>query len=250
MLICAQNHISNKKLEKRSFLFDGKAKQLYATDDPSLVVILYKDDVSAYNGIKKSLIQNKGVLNNKISEIIYQTLEKNGIKTHFIKRIDERNQLCKKIKVFPLEFIVRNVIAGSLARRLDLEEGICLKNTIFEICLKNDFLNDPLINEHHAVALEIISYEELRQIYDLSMQINKIVTQLFDNVGIDVIDMKLEFGYDENNHLLLADEISPDTARFWDKETKNKLDRDRFKRDMGKLEESYNEIFKRLTASL
>jgi len=236
-------------LEKRSFLFDGKAKQLYTTDDPSLVVILYKDDISAYNGIKKSLILNKGILNNKISEIIYQTLEKNEIKTHFVKRIDDRNQLCKKIKVFPLEFIVRNVIAGSLARRLDLEEGIRPKNVIFEICLKSDFLNDPLINEHHAVALNIISYEELREIYNLSMRINEIVTQLFDKAGIDVIDMKLEFGYDENNHLLLADEISPDTARFWDKETKNKLDRDRFKRDMGKLEESYNEIFKRLTTS-
>jgi phosphoribosylaminoimidazole-succinocarboxamide synthase len=236
-------------LEKRAFLFDGKAKQLYTTDDPSLVVILYKDDVSAYNGIKKSFIQNKGILNNKISEIIYQTLEENGVKTHFVKRIDDRNQLCKKIKVFPLEFIVRNVIAGSLARRLDLEEGIRPKNPIFEICLKSDFLNDPLINEHHAVALNIISYEELREIYNLSMRINEIITQLFNKAGIDVIDMKLEFGYDEHHHLLLADEISPDTARFWDKETKNKLDRDRFKRDMGKLEESYNEIFKRLTTS-
>jgi phosphoribosylaminoimidazole-succinocarboxamide synthase len=234
-------------LEKRTFLFDGKAKQLYTTDDPSLVVILYKDDVSAYNGIKKSLIQNKGILNNKISEIIYKTLEKNGVKTHFVKRLDDRNQLCKKITVFPLEFIVRNVIAGSLARRLDLEEGICPKNTIFEICLKSDFLNDPLINEHHAVALNIISYEELETIYQLSMKINRIVSALFYNAGIDVIDMKLEFGYDKEGNLLLADEISPDTARFWDIETKSKLDRDRFKRDMGKIEESYNEILKRLT---
>jgi phosphoribosylaminoimidazole-succinocarboxamide synthase len=234
-------------LEKRIFLFDGKAKQLYTTDDPSLVVILYKDDVSAYNGVKKSLIHNKGILNNKISEIIYKTLEKNGVKTHFVKRLDDRNQLCKKIIVFPLEFIVRNVIAGSLARRLDLEEGIRPQNTIFEICLKSDFLNDPLINEHHAVALNIISYEELQQIYQLSIKINQIVTNLFDNAGIDVIDMKLEFGYDEEHNLLLADEISPDTARFWDKETKSKLDRDRFKRDMGKIEESYNEILKRLT---
>ena len=236
-------------MEKKEFLFDGKAKQLYTTDDPSLVVILYKDDISAYNGVKKSLIQNKGILNNKISEIIYKTLENNGIKTHFIKRVDERNQLCKKISVFSLEFIVRNVIAGSLARRLDIEEGTRPKNTIFEICLKNDFLNDPLINEHHAVALNIISYEELHKIYKLSMKINKIITQLFNKVSIDVIDMKLEFGYDENNNLLLADEISPDTARFWDQETQNKLDRDRFKRDMGKLEESYYEILKRLTTA-
>ena len=234
-------------MEKRTFLFDGKAKQLYATDDPSLVVILYKDDISAYNGIKKSSIQNKGILNNKITEIIYQTLEENGIKTHFIKRLDDRNQLCKKISVFPLEFIVRNVIAGSLARRLDWEEGIRQKNTIFEICLKSDFLNDPLINEHHAVALNIISYKELQEIYRLSMTTNQIVTKLFADAGIDVIDMKLEFGYDEEGNLLLADEISPDTARFWDKETKSKLDRDRFKRDMGKIEESYNEILKRLT---
>ena len=234
-------------MEKKIFLFDGKAKQLYSTDDPSLVVILYKDDISAYNGIKKSLIRNKGVLNNKISEIIYKTLEENGIKTHFVKRLDDRNQLCKKISVFPLEFIVRNVIAGSLARRLDIEEGIRPKNTIFEICLKSDFLNDPLINEHHAVALNLISYDELKKIEQLSMRINEIVTQLFARAGIDVIDMKLEFGYDEHNNLLLADEISPDTARFWDKETKSKLDRDRFKRDMGKIEESYKEILTRLT---
>ena len=233
-------------MEKKQFLFDGKAKQLYGTDDPALVVILYKDDISAYNGIKKALINHKGVLNNKISEIIYKTLEKNGIKTHFVKRLDDRNQLCKKITVFPLEFIVRNVIAGSLARRLDIEEGTRPKNTIFEICLKSDFLNDPLINEHHAVALNIISYEELKQIEKLSMQINEVITRFFEKVDIDVIDMKLEFGYDENNNLLLADEISPDTARFWDKETKNKLDRDRFKRDMGKIEESYNEILKRI----
>jgi len=235
-------------LEKKLFLFDGKAKQLYSTEDPSLVVILYKDDISAYNGIKKSLIKNKGVLNNKISEIIYETLEQNGIKTHFVRRLDDRNQLCKRITVFPLEFIVRNVIAGSLARRLDMEEGIRPKNIIFEICLKSDFLNDPLINEHHAVALNIISYEELQQIEQLSMKINTIVTQLFDKAGIDVIDMKLEFGYDEHKNLLLADEISPDTARFWDKKTQSKLDRDRFKRDMGKIEESYNEILTRLTS--
>jgi phosphoribosylaminoimidazole-succinocarboxamide synthase len=236
-------------LEKRTFLFDGKAKQLYTTDDPSLVVILYKDDVSAYNGIKKSSIQNKGILNNKITEIIYQKLEENGVKTHFVKRLDDRNQLCKKILVFPLEFIVRNVIAGSLARRLDLEEGIRPENTIFDICLKSDFLNDPLINEHHAVALNIISYKELQHVYQLSMKINQIVSKLFDDAGIDVIDMKLEFGYDDEHNLLLADEISPDTARFWDKETKSKLDRDRFKRDMGKIEESYYEILKRLTTS-
>lgn len=234
-------------MEKKEFLFDGKAKQLYTTDDPAFVIILYKDDVSAYNGIKKSSIQNKGILNNKISEIIYKTLEENGVKTHFVKRLDDRNQLCKKINVFPLEFIVRNVIAGSLARRLDLNEGIRPQNTIFEICLKSDFLNDPLINEHHAVALNIISYEELQEIYLLSIKINQILTKLFDKTGIDVIDMKLEFGYDEDNNLLLADEISPDTARFWDRETKSKLDRDRFKRDMGKIEESYNEILKRLT---
>ena len=234
-------------MEKRTFLFDGKAKQLYTTDDPSLVVILYKDDISAYNGIKKSSIQNKGILNNKITEIIYKTLENNGVKTHFVKRLDERNQLCKKISVFPLEFIVRNVIAGSLARRLDWEEGIRPQNTIFEICLKSDFLNDPLINEHHAVALNILSYKELQEIYQLSMKTNQIVSKLFNDAGIDVIDMKLEFGYDEEGNLLLADEISPDTARFWEKETKSKLDRDRFKRDMGKIEESYNEILNRLT---
>ena len=233
-------------MEKREFLYDGKAKQLYATDDPDRIIILYKDDASAYNGVKKSSIRNKGVLNNKITEIIFGKLEKEGIKTHFIKRIDDHNQLCRKLDVIPLEFIVRNVVAGSLARRLDIEEGMVPPNTIYEICYKNDELRDPFINETHALALKLVTEKELKEISEITHRINEILIRLFDKVGITVVDFKLEFGRDKEGQLILADEISPDSARFWDKATKTKLDKDRFRRDLGKIEESYREVLERL----
>ncbi len=235
-------------MERKEFLFDGNAKQLYSTEDPNCVIITYKDDISAYGGIKKSRIQNKGILNNLISEIIYLELEKAGIKTHFIKRLDDRNQLCMKLELFQLEFIVRNIIAGSAAHRLEIEEGLRPDYPIYELCLKNSFLNDPMINDHYAIALNTISREELEKVYALCERVNQVLCELFDKVGIDVVDFKLEFGKDTEGNIILADEISPDTARFWDKDTHNKLDRDRFKRDMGKVEESYRSLHNRLVA--
>lgn len=233
-------------MEKRDFLFDGKAKQLYTSDDPDMVIILYKDDASAYNGVKRKSIHNKGVFNNRITEIIYKKLEKEGIKTHFIKRLDDRNQLCKKVKVIPIEFIVRNVVAGTLARRLDLEEGTILGNTIYEICYKNDELRDPFINDTHALALGLVNAEELKVLYSLTARINDLLIEMFDRVGITVVDFKVEYGRDKDGNILLADEISPDTARFWDKKTHYKLDKDRFRRDLGNIEEAYKEVLDRL----
>lgn len=233
-------------MEKREFIYDGKAKQLYATEDPDYIIILYKDDASAYHGVKKTSIRNKGVLNNKITEIIFTKLEKEGIPTHFVKRLDDYNQLCKKVDIIPLEFIVRNVVAGSLARRLDIEEGTKPSTTIYEICYKNDDLTDPFINETHAIGFNIITREELTRIREMMARINQIMIGMFDKIGITVVDFKLEFGRDKNGNIVLADEISPDSARFWDKETKNKLDKDRFRKDLGKIEESYREVLQRL----
>ena len=233
-------------MRKKELLYDGKEKQLYATDNPNQIIILYKDDASAYNGVKRTTIKNKGIINNRITELLYKELEKNGIRTHFLERLDPHNQLCQKTTIIPLEFIVRNVIAGSLTRRLDLDEGTIPENTIFEICLKNDELRDPLINDHHAVAMKIVSYEELRILYDIVSKINQVLVKLFQKIGVIVVDFKVEFGYDENHSILLADEISPDSARFWDADSKESLDKDRFRRDLGKVEESYTEILNRL----
>lgn len=237
-------------MDKKELLYDGKAKQVYATDDPNLVIIMFKDDTTAYYGVKKSSIRNKGILNNRISEIIFRRLEEKGIKTHFIKRLDERNQLCVKAKVIPLEFLVRNVIAGSLARRLDVEEGKIPANTIYEICLKNDYLRDPLINEYHAMALGYATGEELEQVHQMTAHINHELIAMFKKVEIDVIDFKAEYGYNAKGELMLVDEISPDTARFWDSNSKKKLDRDRFRRDLGKVEEAYKEVLDRLAKEL
>lgn len=233
-------------MDKKELLYDGKAKQIYATDDPNLIIIMFKDDATAYYGVKKSSIHNKGVLNNRISEIIFQRLEEKGIKTHFVKRLDDRNQLCVKAKVIPLEFVVRNVIAGSLARRLDIAEGKIPANAIYEICLKSDYLRDPMINEYHAMALGYATADELKQIHQLTVKINKELKTMFKQVDIDVIDFKVEFGYNKEGELMLIDEISPDTARFWDSISKQKLDKDRFRRDLGKVEEAYKEVLDRL----
>jgi phosphoribosylaminoimidazole-succinocarboxamide synthase len=233
-------------MEKKDLLYDGKEKQLYATDNSNQIIILYKDDASAYNGVKRTTIKNKGIINNRITELLYKELEKNSIRTHFMKRLDQHNQLCQKTKIIPLEFIVRNVIAGSLTRRLDLEEGTIPENTIFEICLKNDELRDPLINDHHAVAMKIVSYEELQELYDMVSRINQVLVKLFRQINVIVVDFKVEFGRDANGNFLLADEISPDSARFWDSISKERLDKDRFRKDLGKVEESYTEILNRL----
>lgn len=227
-------------------LYEGKAKKIYATEDPNIVRIYYKDDATAFNGIKKASIINKGILNNQITEILFTKLINKGIPTHFIKRIDERSQLCQKVDIVPLEFIVRNYIAGSMAKRLRIKEGTKSPNTILEICYKNDELGDPLINDHHAVALGLCTYEDLDKMYHLTRQINDILSSLFDEEGVILVDFKIEFGKNHEGVILLSDEISPDTCRLWDKETLDKLDKDRFRRDLGSIEEAYIEILSRI----
>ena len=232
--------------QKTEFLYEGKAKQLFATTDPHLVIVHYKDDATAGNGAKKGIIEKKGILNNAITQKIFQYLADNGIKTHLVAKLNERDQLCEKVKIFPLEVITRNLIAGSMAARLGIKEGTKPCNTIMEICYKNDEFGDPLINDDHAVALGIATYDELAEIYDMTSKINKLLTQKFDQLGITLVDFKLEFGKNAQGEILLADEISPDTCRFWDKATGEKLDKDRFRRDLGNVEQAYLDIFSRL----
>jgi phosphoribosylaminoimidazole-succinocarboxamide synthase len=235
-------------MEKKDFLYEGKAKQIYSTEDPNLVIIHYKDDATAGNGVKKGTIKNKGVMNNEITSILFETLEKNGVKTHFKKKLNDRDQLCEKLEIFPLEVIVRNIIAGSMAKRLGIKEGTKPENIIFEICYKNDEFGDPLINDHHAVALKLATYEELNKIYEITGKINNLLKEAFAKEGIDLVDFKIEFGKNSNGEIVLADEISPDTCRLWDSKTGEKLDKDRFRRDLGSIEEAYIEILKRLGA--
>jgi len=233
-------------MKQLEMLYEGKAKQVYATDDKDIIVMHYKDDATAFNGIKKAQIKDKGILNNEITNIIFNELIKEGIPTHFIKKLNDRDQLCKKVTIFPLEVIVRNIIAGSMAKRLDIEEGTHINNTIYELCYKNDKLGDPLINEHHAVALGAATYDELNTIYDLTMKIDEILKKLFKSINITLVDFKIEFGKTSDGQIVLADEISPDTCRLWDTATNDKLDKDRFRRDLGKVIEAYEEILRRL----
>ena len=233
-------------MEKKNLMYEGKAKQVYATDEADKVIIHYKDAATAGNGAKKADIDNKGVLNNKITSIIFKKLNESGVPTHYIETLNEREQLCSKVEIVPLEVITRNVIAGSMAKRLGIEEGTMPPNTIFEICYKDDSLGDPLINDHHAVAVGAATYEELKEIYDMTSKINDILKEMFAGVGIRLIDFKLEFGKTADGKIVLADEISPDTCRLGDIETNEKLDKDRFRRDMGKVIEAYEEIGSRL----
>ena len=233
-------------MEKRELLYEGKAKQIYRTDDENLVIIHYKDDATAGNGAKKGTIENKGILNNKITTILYKKLEENGVRTHFKDMLNDRDQLCEKLEIVPLEVIVRNLIAGSMAKRVGIEEGTKPTNTIFEICYKNDAYGDPLINDHHAVAMGLCTYEELATIYATTGKINDLLKEVFDKEGITLVDFKIEFGRNKDGEIKLADEITPDTCRLWDKKTGEKLDKDRFRRDLGSVEEAYIEILKRL----
>lgn len=233
-------------MEKKEFLYEGKAKQIYATDESDKIIIHYKDDATAGNGAKKGTILNKGEMNNKITEIIFNKLKEKGVKTHLIERLNERDQLCYKVEIVPLEVIVRNIIAGSMAERLNIEEGTKPSNVIYEICYKNDDLGDPLINDHHAVALKAATYEELNTIYAMTKTINETLIEMWDKLGVILVDFKIEFGRLPSGEIVLADEISPDTCRLWDKETKQKLDKDRFRRDLGNVEDAYIEILNRL----
>ena len=235
-------------MEKRDFLYEGKAKQIYSTDDENLVIIHYKDDATAGNGEKKGSIKDKGIINNQITTLLFKRLEEKGIRTHFKEKLNDRDQLCEKVKIFPLEVIVRNIITGSMSKRLGVAEGTKPENTILEICYKNDEYGDPLINDHHAVALGLATDEELDKIYEITRKINDFLKELFDKEGITLVDFKIEFGKNSDGEILLADEITPDTCRLWDKETGKKLDKDRFRQDLGGIEEAYIEILKRLEA--
>ncbi|MDR1591702.1 MAG: phosphoribosylaminoimidazolesuccinocarboxamide synthase [Prevotellaceae bacterium] len=230
-------------------LYTGKAKLIFAAEDPDHVVVHYKDDTTAYNGIKRAQITNKGVLNNKISAIIYRLLEQRGIKTHFVKLLNDREQLCKrKTEIIKLEFIVRNIAAGSMSKRLHIKEGTQFPHPVYEICYKNDDLGDPIINNDHAVVLGLSTYQELTEIHLLVKQINEHLIDIFKRINISLVDVKIEFGRTSDGTLVLADEISPDTARLWDITTLERLDRDRFRRDMGRITEAYDEILTRLSA--
>jgi len=233
-------------MEKREMMYEGKAKKVYATDDKDRVVIYYKDDATAFNGEKKGQIEDKGVMNNSITTMLFELLEKNGVKTHFEKKLSDREQLCKRVEIVPLEVIVRNVAAGSMAKRLGLNEGMELKTTVLELSYKNDDLGDPLINDYHAVGIGLTNFEELKKIYEMATKVNDVLKSFFLEQGIKLIDFKIEFGR-FNGEILLADEISPDTCRLWDAKTNEKLDKDRFRRDLGNVKEAYIEILKRIS---
>jgi len=234
-------------MEKRELAYEGKAKQVYLTDDPDKVIIHHKDDASAFNGVKRSSIANKGVLNNSISTKLMNMLGAEGIPTHLIEKLNDRDQLCYRVDIYPLEVIVRNTIAGSMSNRLGIEEGTVPTNTIYELCYKNDAYGDPLINEDHAVALGLATYEELARIKELTLAINQLLIKYFRSQGINLVDFKVEFGRTSDGRIVLADEISPDSCRLWDIETGEKLDKDRFRRDLGGIEEAYVEILNRVT---
>ena len=235
-------------MQKKDFIYEGKAKQVYSTDDENLVIIHYKDDATAGNGVKKGTIKDKGIINNKITAKLFSVLEKNGIRTHFKKMLNDRDQLCEKLEIVPLEVIVRNVITGSMAKRVGIADGTVPKTTIFEICYKNDEYGDPLINDYHAVAMGLATFDELRYIYETTSKINDLLKKVFDEEGITLVDFKIEFGKNSKGEILLADEITPDTCRLWDKATGKKLDKDRFRQDLGGIEEAYIEILNRLEA--
>ncbi|KZL93919.1 phosphoribosylaminoimidazolesuccinocarboxamide synthase [Clostridium magnum] len=233
-------------MEKKEMLYEGKAKKIYATDDKDRVVVYYKDDATAFNGEKKGQIEEKGVMNNAITSALFELLEAKGVKTHFEKKLSDREQLCKKVEIVPLEVIVRNVAAGSMAKRYGIAEGTELKTTVLELSYKNDDLGDPLINDYHAVAMGITTFDELKVIYEMATKVNTVLKEFFLEQGIKLIDFKIELGR-FNGEILLADEISPDTCRFWDAKTNEKLDKDRFRRDLGNVKEAYVEILKRIS---
>lgn len=233
-------------MEKTVQLYEGKAKKVFATNDENLCIVSYKDDATAFNGLKKGTIMGKGAINNRVTNYLMKLLEKNGIPTHFVEELSDRETVVKKVSIVPLEVIVRNIAAGSLAKRLGLSEGTKMSRTVLEFCYKDDALGDPMVNDYHILAMGFATQEELKLISDYSLKINKILSDYLKDVNIELIDFKLEFGKTSDGTIVLADEISPDTCRFWDSTTGEKLDKDRFRRDLGGVEDAYNEILKRL----
>lgn len=233
-------------MEKKEQPYEGKAKKVFATDDANLVIVDYKDDATAFNGEKKGTITGKGVINNVMSNHMFQLLEQQGVPTHFVEQLSERETLVKKVSIVPLEVIIRNISAGSFAKRFGVEEGIVFDEPTIEFSYKNDELGDPLMNAYHAIALKAATREEIETIKAMAFKVNEVMKQYFDTLNVILVDFKLEFGKTADGKIVLADEISPDTCRLWDKTTKEKLDKDRFRRDMGGVEEAYQEIMKRV----
>ncbi|WP_420490535.1 phosphoribosylaminoimidazolesuccinocarboxamide synthase [Neobacillus drentensis] len=230
----------------KELLYEGKAKRIYATDEEQIVLVEYKDSATAYNGQKKADITGKGRLNNEITSLLFLKLKEQGIESHFIERVSETEQLVKKVSIIPLEVVVRNIAAGSLAKRLGIEEGRDLSTPMVEFYLKNDELGDPLLTIDHVLELQVATAEEAAVLREKALQINTVLSSFFNELGIRLIDFKLEFGKDAEGTILLADEISPDTCRLWDKETNEKLDKDVFRRDLGSLTDAYENILARL----
>ncbi len=233
-------------MEKLELLYEGKAKKVYKTSDKDLYIVEYKDDATAFNGLKKGTIMDKGIMNNKISTELFKLLEDNGIRTHFVKHLSEREMLVKRVEIVLLEVLVRNYAAGSLTKRYGIEEGTRLDCTVLEFCYKNDELGDPFLNEYHIKAMGLAKEEEVEAIEKMALKINDILIRHMNEKGINLVDFKLEFGRTNDGEIILADEISPDTCRLWDTATNEKLDKDRFRRDMGKVEEGYMEVVRRL----
>lgn len=227
-------------------LYEGKAKQVYSTDNENEYVVYYKDDATAFNGEKKAEISSKGILNNKISTIIFEMLKENNINTHFIKNLSDREMLVKKVEILPLEVIVRNIAAGSICKRVGLEEGVIFDEPIFEISYKNDAYGDPMLNDDYAVAMKLATREELKFLREETLKINELLKAFFLKLNLKLVDFKIEFGKDSEGNIILADEVSPDTCRLWDVNTNEKLDKDRFRRDLGDLVEGYTEVLSRM----
>lgn len=228
-------------------LYEGKAKQLFECENNEEIYIHYKNSATAFNGEKKEEFDNKGVLNNSITSFIFEYLSKNGIENHFIRKVNDTDQICKHVTIIPLEVIIRNIVAGSMAKKYGVEEGRVLAKPVFELSYKNDDLGDPLLNEDHAVALEIVTEEELKHIKEQALKINTLLKELFLKANLILVDFKIEFGKTADGKIILSDEISPDTCRLWDKDTMQKLDKDRFRRNLGSVMEAYEEVLRRLS---
>ena len=237
-------------MQKLEQIYEGKAKKVYKTDDPELYIVDYKDDATAFNGLKKGTIAGKGIINNQMSNRLMQMIEQKGVPTHFVRELSERETLVKKVSIVPLEVIVRNIAAGSFSKRYGVDEGMVFEEPVIEFSYKNDALGDPLLNTGHALALKVATRAEIDTIKSYALKVNSILKAFWAECGVTLVDFKLEFGKTADGSIILADEISPDTCRLWDSETHEKLDKDRFRRDLGGVEEAYAEIMKRLEAKL
>ena len=236
-------------MEKKNEMYEGKAKKVFETENPEVLIVSYKDDATAFNGQKKGSIAGKGVINNKMSNILMAKLEKKGVPTHFIEELNDRETAVKRVKILPLEVIIRNISAGSFAKRYGVEEGIVFKEPTIEFSYKNDDLGDPLMSDYHAVALGLVTWDELETVKKYAFIVNDFLKEVWKGCGVTLVDFKIEFGKTADGTIVLADEISPDTCRLWDSETGEKLDKDRFRRDLGGVEEAYEEVMRRLTES-